>query len=86
MKKFMQKKSVEMGVALVNVKEALKGKFEELRNVAKDQRGISETVEKLLWTLAGAVVVGIVVVLAIALINDDIFPGLSSKVKELLNL
>ncbi len=86
MKKFMQRKSMEMGMALENAKEALKGKFEELRNVAKDERGISETVEKLLWTLAGAVVVGIVVVLAIALINDDIFPGLSSKVKELLNL
>lgn len=54
--------------------------------VMKNKDGLSHTTEILLWTLAAATVVVTVVGLIILLINDEVLPGLKTKISDILNI
>ena len=63
-----------------------KNTITKVQTLLKNKDGLSTSTEILLWVLLGAVIVGIIGGLAIALIKSDIFPALSTKVKDILNL
>ncbi len=54
--------------------------------VLKNKGGISSSVEHMLWVIAGAVIVVIILTVMIAFINDDFMPSIKEKLTEILNL
>lgn len=82
-KKTMLKGAVSAQTAMQNAITKVK---EKSVAIATNNGGFSETTEKLLWALGGAVIVITVVTLVIAFINSEAFPAFKDKLSELLNL
>lgn len=79
MNKFLQRQAIK---AQIGTKQLLN----KTSDVLKNNDGLSHSTEVLIWSLGSAVIVAAVVVLALALFTDEVFPALGDKMKEILNM